>query len=163
MLSEKYTREARLVASRLDDNGSGLWDITGLGGQSYGLRGAYLVEFIRLSILALLAGGGRPVVAEEDGPNWIETFRYGTEPQEIADAVIAEWQAEGSPIDVEWGRWWFAFPIRRAAGDLVDHRANYRHPDITPSIQPLCGPILTAWAVLPQMADQRAPGFGFAL
>jgi hypothetical protein len=94
---------------RLKDNGSGLWDITSPM-DSFDLTGNKRIDFVRRSILSLIHAGGRPVVAHETKPIWIETFQYGIQPEEIADNVIAEWLSEGGSDDVEWGRWWFAYP-----------------------------------------------------
>ncbi len=94
---------------RLRDNGSGFWDIVSCL-HNFDLDGPARIDFVRRTILALIAKGGRPVVASEKELTWEETFKYGSKPEEIADAVIAEWMAEGGSEYVEWGRWWFAYP-----------------------------------------------------
>ena len=93
----------------LKDNGSGFWDIVSQI-DNFGLKGEARIDFVRRTILALLAKGGRPVIASKIQPIWEETFQYGIKPEEIADNVIAEWLSEGASTEVEWGRWWFAYP-----------------------------------------------------
>jgi hypothetical protein len=93
-----------------EDNGIGLWAIVPYGHYHFQLNGNDLIDFVRRTILALIAKGGRPVIASQTQPIWEETFQYGTKPEEIADNVIAQWISEGAPDRVEWGRWWFAYP-----------------------------------------------------
>ncbi len=109
----------RLRPDWLDDCGIGFCQLVPDGYGCFGLRDNELILFLRLSILRLLQDGGLPVRSLNHGKpddgiyRGYEIFHgYGTDPEQIADAVIAEWVAAGSPLQVEWGNWWLARPDR---------------------------------------------------
>lgn len=103
----------RLAPDWLDDIGIGFCQLVRIGHNNFDLRDDDLVLFLRLSILALLKEGGVPArYFADENPGWDVYHGYGTDPDQIADAVIAEWLAAGSPLQVEWGDWWFSRPDR---------------------------------------------------
>ena len=61
--------------------------------------------------MALLERGARPVQSSDRSPFWVLDRSYGETPDEIADAVIAEWLAPGVG-DPKVGAVWFATPDR---------------------------------------------------
>jgi hypothetical protein len=95
------------IPYEVDGDGESLWHIVP-GGRSFGFEGADLQEFVRLCILSLLKAGGVPVRHASSGDlEWAEQTQFGTEPNRIADAIIAEWQAAGGG-DPPWEGLWFA-------------------------------------------------------
>ncbi len=85
----------------VDSDGEGLWEFVPAG-RSFGFEGADLVDFVRLNVLRLLDVGCVPVRHSDAGPmRWIEQKQFGTDKNEIADAIVAEWQAAGA-IDPPW-------------------------------------------------------------
>jgi hypothetical protein len=93
-----------------DGDGEGLWGIVPAG-RSFGYEGAELQEFVRLCILSILKAGGLPVRHAQTGPlEWEEQKQYGTEGDQIAGAIIAEWQAAGGG-DPPWE--WLYFVTQR--------------------------------------------------
>ena len=90
----------------IDNDGEGLWQIVPAG-RSFGFEGADLAAFVRLSALSMLEAGGVPVRFSDAGPmRWLEQKQFGTGKNEIADAVVAEWQAAGAG-DPPWEWLWF--------------------------------------------------------
>ena len=95
----------------VDSDGEGLWEVVP-DGRAYGFEGADLAEFVRLSVMRFLDVGCVPVRHSDAGPmRWIEQKQFGTDKNEIADAIVAEWQAAGA-IDPPWE--WLWFVTRRA-------------------------------------------------
>lgn len=72
----------------------GLWQVVPSGRDGFGLSGSELDAFVRRGVLALLAAGAVPVrhVPGSDY-EWDIQKQYGDAPEEIADAVVAEWRA----------------------------------------------------------------------
>ncbi len=68
-----------------------------LDGRTYfRLTGENLTEFVRLGLLTLLRAGARPLERPPGSPlGWKPLERYGDTPEQIAEAVIAEWVASG--------------------------------------------------------------------
>ena len=105
-----------LAHNELSDESVGLWSIVPAGRVSFGLAGPALDDFVRRYILTLLAHGAKPVRAAQDTqgrPFWKAQEQYGTGSSAIADAIIHEWHAAGSP-DPEWDYLRFARP------DMID-------------------------------------------
>jgi hypothetical protein len=67
-----------------------------------------LERAIRQALAGVLARGARPVVGCSEDGSWRETTRYGDSPNDIINAVIAEWHRMGRDPDV--GDVWFALP-----------------------------------------------------
>jgi hypothetical protein len=88
----------------------GMWLIVPAGRYDFGLQGEVLVAFVRRTVLALLRAGAMPVTRDDAPVGWRVLEEYGRNPDEIADAVIAEWLASGGgdPDD----KVWFARPDR---------------------------------------------------
>ena len=63
---------------------------------------------MRRNILVLLAKGAKPVVGALDDVHYWSLVDYGNAPEEIADAIISEWQRAGR--DPELGEVSFALP-----------------------------------------------------
>jgi hypothetical protein len=90
----------------IDGDGEGLWSLVPTG-RSFEFEGADLKEFVRISVLRILYVGGVPVRHSENGPlRWLEQKQHGTERDQIANAIIAEWQAAGGG-DPPWEWLWF--------------------------------------------------------
>lgn len=98
------------IPNELPADAVGLWQIAGPARHDFGLDGEALVSCVRRAVQALLARGARPVVGGGDtGFYWLPQLQYGSEPDEMADAVLREWQARGMP-DEDQGGLWFALP-----------------------------------------------------
>ena len=94
------------VPYEVDGDGEGLWGIVP-DGRSFGFEGVDLQLFVRLCILRLLDVGGVPVRHATRGEmRWEEQKQFGTKQDQIADAIIAEWQAAGGG-DPPWEWLWF--------------------------------------------------------
>lgn len=94
-----------------DDIGVGLNAPIGAGRHRFDLEGADLIAFVRRAILALLEKGAVPRHwGTVDDPMRNVMLHYGSDtPDEIADGIIADWQAMGGG-DLQWGDFWFARP-----------------------------------------------------
>lgn len=82
----------------------GLWLIVPAGRYDFRLQGEVLEAFVRRTLLALLRAGAMPVMRDDTPAGWRVLEQYGTRPDEIADAVTAEWLASGggNPDDTVW-------------------------------------------------------------
>lgn len=102
----------RLIPGELPRDAVGLWQIVPAGRDGYALQGVPLVDFVRRGILALLDAGALPVRhIPESEYDWDIQRQYGSTPQEIAEAVIAEWQSMPDDPLVLCGKGvWFARP-----------------------------------------------------
>jgi hypothetical protein len=90
----------------IDGDGEGLWGIVPHG-RNFGFEGGELSEFVRLCILRLLKAGAVPVRHTKSGTVlWEEQKQYGSSHEEIADAIIAEWLANGGG-NPPWEYLWF--------------------------------------------------------
>jgi hypothetical protein len=91
----------------IDSDGEALWRIVPAG-RGFGFEGASLAEFVRLCVMRLLEAGAVPVRYNPRGSEfrWKEQTQYGAEPDEIADAIIAEWLDSGGG-DPPWEYLWF--------------------------------------------------------
>src|SRR5262245_59488683 len=93
------------VPAELAIDAVGLWQVFAYGRDAFGLSGEPLANLIRRSILALLAKGAKPVVGARDGLHFWHVVDYGEKPEEIADAILNEWQLTGH--DPDPGGVWF--------------------------------------------------------
>jgi hypothetical protein len=96
------------VPEELPVDAVGLWQIVPAGRDGFGLSGTELVKFVRTCVLALLAKGAKPVVGASDNLHIWQIVHYGDTSEQIADAVIAEWQRSGH--EPGFGDIWFALP-----------------------------------------------------
>jgi hypothetical protein len=99
----------KAVPNELSRDAVGLWQIIPLGRHDFGLTGSDLIEFTRRALLALLHRGARPVRGASNPERWIPVSEYGDDPEQIADAVIAEWLSSGAG-DPDMTGLWFATP-----------------------------------------------------
>lgn len=90
----------------------GMFQIVPAGRDSFGLKGADLIDFVRRSILALLDAGAIPVRGGGGTEYyWIKQPQYGIEKGEIADAVVQEWLSmPDDPLVLCGDGVWFARP-----------------------------------------------------
>jgi hypothetical protein len=96
------------VPAELVIDAVGLWQIVSFGREGFGLSGDKLVDYVRRHLFALFAKGARPVRGALDGVHIWTLVNYGETPEEMADAIINEWQNSGRDPDV--GSVWFALP-----------------------------------------------------
>ena len=76
--------------------------------RGFGFEGADLAEYVRLCVLRLLEAGAVLVRHSPIGEQlrWKEQTRYGAKPDEIADAIVAEWLKAGGG-EPPWEYLWF--------------------------------------------------------
>jgi len=65
-----------------------------IGKDSYSLSGIELAEFVRQCIINLVSRGGVPSEIMP-GNKRAQLLQYGNSPEEIADAVVSQWQKAG--------------------------------------------------------------------
>jgi hypothetical protein len=94
------------VPNELAVDAVGLWQIVSFGRQGFGLSGESLAAFVRQHLLGLLKRGAKPVIGAQDGIHLWAVVNYGETPEQIADAVLKEWQLSGH--DPDPGGIWFA-------------------------------------------------------
>ncbi|GEP52866.1 hypothetical protein [Reyranella soli] len=97
-----------LVPGELEIDAVSLRNILVAGREGFGLSDDQLIDYVRRNILLLLAKGAKPVVGALDGVHFWSLVDYGNAPEEIADAIIGEWQRVGR--DPELGDLSFAVP-----------------------------------------------------
>jgi hypothetical protein len=95
--------------AELARDATSLWHIVTDGREGFGLSGPELIDFVRRSLLALFAAGAKPVTGDAQKVYiWVRLNKYGEKPEEMADAIIDEWQKSGR--DPSPGGVWFATP-----------------------------------------------------
>jgi hypothetical protein len=94
--------------AELARDATSLWHIVTDGREGFGLSGPLLIHFVRRSLLALFVAGAKPVMGGDKIYIWGRVTKYGDEPQQMADAIIDEWQKSGR--DPTIGGIWFATP-----------------------------------------------------
>lgn len=95
--------------SELEEDAIALFHIVLDMRDSFGLTGPSLDEAVRLSLVAILSSGAYPVIGVKGDTGWWRWVRrYGTEPLNIANAIIDEWHERGR--DPHCGDVWFALP-----------------------------------------------------
>ena len=93
----------------LEDDIVGLWQIVPTLRKGFGLTGDALESATRKVMISLLDRGAHPITGSTDKPDaWKRVTRYGQNPMDIADSVIAEWRASGH--DPDFGDVWFGLP-----------------------------------------------------
>ena len=112
----------RSIPDELPQDGVGLYQIVAGGADDYNLGGLELVDFVRRGILALLDAGAIPVrFGGGTGFDWVAQHQYGTNKQEIAEAVIAEWLSLPDDNIVLFSQGvWFARPILGSRNVKID-------------------------------------------
>jgi len=102
----------------LEVDAVGLWQIIPVGREWFGLEGEALDDFIRRSLLAHFAYGAFPVRHEAAARTaWTIQTCYGTLPEEMAQAIITEWNDQGR-VDPDLGGLWLARP------EIANHPRN---------------------------------------
>lgn len=97
------------MADAIEDDHVSLWGILA-GAEGYYLDREETIEFARRCIGSLLDAGAVPVVITGmDSPMFAPTDRFGTQRDEIIEAVIADWLANGGG-ELDWGVYPFTFP-----------------------------------------------------
>jgi hypothetical protein len=96
------------VPAELEIDAVGLWQVVSFGREGFGLSDEPLTDYVRRSILALLAKGAKPVRGVTIGSRGWRVVDYGEKPEDIADAIIREWRLAGQ--DPTHGDLWFALP-----------------------------------------------------
>lgn len=77
----------------LDRDAVGIWQIVPGGRMDFGLSGDALADYVRRTIYALLDAGAVPVRhVPGSGFRWSRQTQYGLTREEIAEAIIAEWE-----------------------------------------------------------------------
>jgi hypothetical protein len=100
-----------LVPGELDVDAVGLWQIVPAGVDGFGLQGEELIEYVRRNIRALLQAGAVPVRHEPGSTfEWTHQKQYGSEREEIIEAIIREWLVLGNDPMILAGEVWFARP-----------------------------------------------------
>src|ERR1043165_781658 len=87
----------------------GMWQIVDDGRRLFGLEGDALASYIRKNIYALMDAGFKPVIGVGKG-QWKLQVQYGSNKQEVAEAVIREWLLQGAPTPKPWTGLWFGLP-----------------------------------------------------
>ena len=101
------------IPNELDYDAIGIWHVVPIGETSFGLSGMSLSDFVRRAIVAILNEGGVPVRhVPGSGYEWVHQSQYGNTPQEIADAIIREWE-----------------PVPNDSISMIEHCPWFARPD----------------------------------
>lgn len=98
----------------MSDTPVGLWRLVPKAAD-FSYIGAGRADFLRRSIRALLDAGGMPIRGSGTPGRWVLQTQYGTGKSAIVEAVVAEWQAQGSPTPEPWTGLAFGLPWSYAA------------------------------------------------
>jgi len=111
---------ARLAHELMEELGTGPTMFAGTAARSFSLTAPAREAFVRLCLHDVLAHGGLPLrlIGGPGAWGWAVEDRYGTDPDDIVDGVIADWKAAGAPTG-RWGEWWFG-PRELVAGTAPD-------------------------------------------
>ena len=101
---------ARAVASELEIDAVGLWQVVPYVRDGFGVEGDALDEVLRYYLLFLFAEGAMPVVGRHGVDHWILKDGYGDTPEEMAASIVAEWRASGAGYPEPYDSLWFALP-----------------------------------------------------
>lgn len=106
----RETEFKELVGSMQHDLVS-LWEIIVRGRNHLGLSDEELISFVRDAVSTLIRAGGRPSVSANTGRGLMKAVtRYGTTPEDIAEALITEWAVFGYATPIPPGGLWFDSP-----------------------------------------------------
>lgn len=99
--------------NELDRDAVGVWHIVPGGIVDFGFSGAELADYLRRAIYALLDAGAVPVMHEPgSGYEWIHQKRYGATREEIAEAIVREWE-----------------PVPNDSYSMIDHCPWFARPN----------------------------------
>ncbi|WP_407050365.1 hypothetical protein [Methyloraptor flagellatus] len=75
------------------------------------MQSAQAIDYVDRCITVLLSSGAIPCrPCGQPGPEWIETTKYGSDPDHIRAAVLAEWIADGGGMIAHWSGPFFGAP-----------------------------------------------------
>jgi hypothetical protein len=93
-----------------DEDPRGMWQIVDEGRRAFSLEGDALASYIRKNIYALMDAGFKPVSGPVKPNQWKLEVKYGSNKQEVAEAVIREWLLQGGKTPEPWTGLWFGLP-----------------------------------------------------
>ena len=106
------------VPGELPRDAVGLWQILAAAEQGFDLQDVDKIDYIRRNVIALIDKGAVPVTGGKGTKfDWIAKHEYGRERDEIAAAVIAEWQSSADDDEARFAVW-FALPSANV-GNLI--------------------------------------------
>lgn len=110
---ETISEVIALIPNELKYDVVGVWHIVPDGETGFGLSGSDLANFLKRAILALLEAGAVPVrhFAGSDY-EWVRQNQYGTTPENIADAIVKEWE-----------------PVSNDSRSMIEHCPWFARPD----------------------------------
>jgi hypothetical protein len=94
----------------LDDLPVGMWEIVYHGRYGFEFDDDSLAAYIYFSICALMDAGAQPVAGGNKPNQWELQTHYGDDKEEVAKAVVREWQREGKWTPEPWTGLWFGLP-----------------------------------------------------
>jgi hypothetical protein len=101
------------MPNELDNDAVGVWHIIPDGETGFGLFGKALTDFLRRAVIALLEAGAVPVKhVPGSGYEWVHQKQYGTTRDEIADAIVREWE-----------------PVPNDSYSMIEHCPWFARPD----------------------------------
>ena len=101
------------IPNELPYDAVGIWHIVPIGDTSFGLSGEKLTDFVRRAIHALLDAGAVPVRSIPGSEyEWVRQTQYGTTRDEIAEAIIREWE-----------------PVPNDSFSMIEHCPWFAKPD----------------------------------
>jgi hypothetical protein len=98
-----------MMPGELPHDAVNLCQILSEGKSEYELTGSELIDFVRRCVSTLLEAGAVPATGRAGETKWIFQRQYGVTNDEIANAVVAEWQASNDDLVYPWTVW-FALP-----------------------------------------------------
>ena len=94
-----------------EDEPVGMYYIVGWALSNFGMQGIEAIEYVDRCIAVLLQSGAVPCQpGYPEYREYIEDWSYGTEPDAIRKAVVAEWVANGAGILEHWTGPFFGAP-----------------------------------------------------
>ncbi len=94
----------------LEDLPVGFWEIVYHGRYGFELDDDSLAAYIYFSICALMDAGAKPVAGGNKPNQWELQAHYGNDKEEVARAIIREWQREDKWTPEPWTGLWFGLP-----------------------------------------------------
>jgi hypothetical protein len=111
--NETLSKSLSQYSAELDIDAIGMWHIVPRGQYNFGLEGKALANYVRQVIGAILDAGGIPVRHEPgSGYEWVWQKQYGTTRDEIAEAIVREWE-----------------PVPNDSYSMIEHCPWFARPD----------------------------------
>ena len=102
---------AESVAAELAIDAVGMWQVVPYARKDFSGDEKLVEQAIRRCLLHMFGVGAMPVVAAHGGiHHWAVKDTYGKTNEQMANAIIAEWQAGGSLDPKPYDSLWFALP-----------------------------------------------------